>query len=268
MHAQVQPGSDTVDFPRIVVDEVTIDPTSRLRPADRAALSKALSELSEAAAPEWAEKISDSYVRRFLGDRGYFKAQPEVSAVPIRKGDHEQHVSLKITPNEGPQFRMGKFAVRSADPAQPLAFPSEQIEHTLNLREGDIFNASRIAASLGTLHGLYASNGYIDFVATPIIEVDKGTHELDLTYELDQGAQFHVGTVAIETASDEARSAIRAAVATGTVFTVERLSRVLSDNAALLPADVSLEDVDMDRHVNGGTVDLTFHLNPCPNQHN
>jgi len=40
----------------------------------------------------------------------------------------------------------------------------------------------------------------------------------------------------------------------------------LKDNAALLPSDVSLEDVEMHRDVKAGIVDITLHLNPCPVQ--
>ncbi len=267
LHAGPQPTSDIVDFPRIIVDKVTIDPTSRLTATEREALTMALTSLSEGAVPDWTDKVRDAYVRRFLGDHGYFGPQPEVSFVVLSTTANEQHVSLAIVPNEGPKLRMGTFAVRSGDPAEPVVFSQEQIRETLKLREGDIFNRALVSDSLGKLHDLYQSRGYLDFVATPIVHINEQTHELDFTYEVSQGAQFRVGAVAVETTSDKARSAITTAFPTGSVFDGTLLAKLLDENASTLPPGVSPEDVAVSRNTKSSTVNMTFHLNPCPPHH-
>jgi hypothetical protein len=274
MHAELEakiaaaypaPGF-TEDFPHIVFDKITIDPSSNLSPRDRAALVQVIQSSSETAGPGWLDELQGAYVSGYFKYHGFFRADPSVTSETLKTDADGVHVSITVVPNEGWQYQMGRLTFRSAMPDQPLAFSQQQLEQLFYLAEGDIFAASAIRRTLNDLRSLYGSNGYIDFVATPIAEIRESTRKIDLTMEIDEQKQFRVGNVTIDTSSDEARASIRAAFVPGAIFNAKLISKVLKDNAALLPSDVSLEDVEMHRHVKAGIVDITLHLNPCPVQ--
>lgn len=254
----------TKDFPPIVFDAISIDPSSRLSPAERSALIETIRHSSEMAAPGWLDELQGAYVNNFFKDGGYFRANPSVTSQTLKTDSDGVHVSITVVPNEGPQYRMGKVSFRANSNGQQWYFSTEQLESRFYLKEGDIFAASSIRRTLNDLKVLYTSHGFIDFVATPIAEIRESTRKIDLTLELDEQRRFRVGNVTIETASDKARSAIHAALVPGDPFDAQVLSKILHENAALLPFDVSLEDITLDRHVEAGTVDITLHLDACP----
>jgi outer membrane translocation and assembly module TamA len=250
--------------PPIVFDEITFDPSSTgLSPADRDNLVATLRGASVKAEPDWLDQARH-VAGSFLQDRGYFKADLSLSPQQLKTDSDGEHVALTITLFSGAQYRMGGVAFRSADPAQALAFSDQQLRDRYYLKDGDVFAASAIRKSLEALRRLYGAHGYIDFVATPITEINESTHRLDVTMEIDQGKAFRVGTVTVDTASEKARSAILAAIPPGATFNTNDVPKALEDNAALLPADVSMQDVELHRDVTDGTVNLTFHLRSCP----
>lgn len=252
------------DFPPIVFDSITIDPATTLSTSDRAALVDRIRSSSERAAPGWLDELEGVYVAGYFKDRGYFVADASVTSQTLKTDSDGIHVAVTVVTKQGAQYRMGKVSFRPADPDQPLFFSEIQLEQHFYLKDGDVFAASSIRRTLDELKTLYGSHGFIDFVATPITDVREDTRKIDLTFELDEQRQFHLGDVTVDTASDQALSSIRAAFAPGSVFNAELVTKVLNDNASTLPSDVSLDDIEMHRHVKAGTVDIAFHLAPCP----
>jgi Surface antigen variable number repeat len=256
------PESDSV--PRIVFDKITLDEDSQLPPADRQRLVNMLNGLAMRADSNWTEKLEDHYARSFLQDRGYFHSQPRVSVESVRTDQGVEHVALSVYPNEGHQYRMGQLSIRTNDPDVPLIFTDAELESRYYLRRGDILDASKIRASLRALANLYGAHGYIDVVVIPLTDINEETHAIDIILELDQQMQFHIDRVTLETVRPEVRAAAGRAFETGSVFNADELSKFLKDNAALLPPDVSWDDVELRRNVKTGTVNITLHLAPCP----
>jgi hypothetical protein len=256
--------ADSDDFPPVVFDKITVDADSQLPPGDRQRLVEMLSGLPGHADPGWLDEIQRAYVAGFLQDRGYFRSDPRVTSETLRTDGAGEHVALTVFANEGPQFRMGRLAFRSSDPEIPMAFTRDELESRFYLREGDIFAASKIRDTLNALKKLYESQGYIDFVATPITEIHELTGKIDVTLEVDQQKQFRIDKVVVDTASPEVHAAAATALAPGSVFNLDEVTKFLKDNTALLPPDMSLDDVELRRNVKAGTVDITLHLAPCP----
>jgi outer membrane translocation and assembly module TamA len=248
----------------VIFDTITFAPdSSGLSAADRQSITEALHQATIKATPDWLDEARD-VVSSYLKDRGYFKANASVISQPSKTDPAGDHVALTVKIDAGVQYRAGDVVFRSSDSAQPLAFPDSQLKSLYYLKNGDVFAASAIRKSLGAVRELYGSHGYIDVVATPIAEINESTHKIDVTMEIDQGKPFRVGNVTVDTANEKARTAILAALPPGATFDTSAVSKALSDNAALLPADVSMEDVEFGRHVADGTVNLTFHLRSCP----
>jgi outer membrane protein assembly factor BamA len=204
-------------------------------------------------------------IEKWWRDSGYFHVETRIQALPTALDAAQQHVLLKIHVDEGAQYRLGgSVGFRSSEPEQPLVFPESRLMQTVKLGDGDVFSSLAIRGTLDALKQLYASHGYIDFVATPITEIDETTRRVTLMMELDQEKQYRVGRVEIHATSPQVRAAIAAKLKTGDIFDRSALQDVLKQNASLLPPDVSERDVSLGRDKRLGMVNLWFDLETCP----
>jgi hypothetical protein len=250
--------------PVIVVDHVVFDGVTQMPATERANLAKRLKAMRVKADDEGLQE-QQGVIENWWKDHGYFRAELRINALPTALEAGQQHVSLTIHANEGDQYRLGSVKFRSSEPSEPLVFPESQLRQMVQLQPGDIFAAESIRRTLEALKQLYASRGYIDFVATPITEIDEATHHrIDMIMELDQQMQFRIGRVEVLTSNPVVRAAVDAQIKTGEVFDITTLRYVLKQNASLLPANISEQDVNFDRDLARATVDLRFNLEPCP----
>jgi hypothetical protein len=265
MHAEATAHAGTGSVsPRIVIVDVVFEDPIRLTSAERETLVRQLKALPIRGEGDWLAEIQDVELSDFWKVRGYFNAQLTARAVTVATDGDQQQVVLHIHADEGRQYRLGTIAFRSADPDQPLAFPVVELEKQLRLREGDVLDVSKVRDTLDALKLLFASHGYIDFVATPITEIDEQTQRVSLTMELDQQKQFRIGKIEVFTNSAAVRRSVEAAVKSGDVFNVAVVQRILKEDASLLPPDVSQSDIILQRDVKTATVDVRLELEPCP----
>jgi len=145
-------------------------------------------------------------IRGLYQDHGHFKVVVDASSIktvdenhggipgpwPIVGSKHGKATEITIKIDEGEVYRMGKLNFRNADPEQGLVFKSEVLQRVFPLKEGDIFSAEKIRKALDTFKKLYGELGYIDFVATPLTEIDDKKRVVNLTMELDQQKQFFI----------------------------------------------------------------------------
>jgi outer membrane protein assembly factor BamA len=61
---------------------------------------------------------------------------------------------------------------RSADPDVPLAFPPEQLRKMVPLRDGGIFDVSKLREGFDALKKLYDSSGWMDFTPAPNFDIE------------------------------------------------------------------------------------------------
>jgi outer membrane protein assembly factor BamA len=262
-------GAASGSIPRTVFDTIDIFATPNLPPKELAGLEQAIRDSPDPASRSWLDNIRFGTITSYLQDHGYFRAEASISSQGLKTDSTGSHVVLSVLITDAVKYRMGKLAFRSADPDIPLVFSPAELETRFHLKEGDVFSAAQIRRTLQDLKALYGSHGFIDFVATPVTEVNESTHRIDVTMELDQQKQFRIGNVIVEAASPQARTAIQAALVPGEIFDATAVTKVLNDNAAYLPADITpQDDVQTSRDVTTGTVNITFHLNPCPSQQN
>jgi outer membrane protein assembly factor BamA len=249
--------------PTVVVDDVTFDGPNQMPAAERAALVKKLKAMRVTNDGEGLAEQQNE-VRRWWQDAGYYRAEFRIQAIPKGLIGTQQHVSLEIHVDEGQQFRTGTVNFRSYEPDEPLVFSQTQLKQLVTLRDGDVFSAASILATLDALRKLYASRGHIDFVATPITEINEATHRIDLMMELDQQKPYRIGSVYVRAASPKVRETINAQVKPGDVLDYSIIPKLLKQNASLLPPDISERDVRLERDTTLGIVNLWFELEPCP----
>ncbi len=146
--------------------------------------------------------IDIELVRGAYQDRGYFQALIEQPAIteresgggwfripwiyPNRPG---RKVDITIPIVEGEQFTLGSMSFQNS-----TIFSDQQgaLRSLFNMQEGDLFNISRIREGLENLRQLYGEFGYLNFVASPLTEIDEINRRIDMTFDLDEGQQYRI----------------------------------------------------------------------------
>jgi len=248
---------------RVVIDEVAFEGPIHISDSDRQQL---VSELKQSKYPlnsDRLEEFREVAIKGMWRDRGYFKVEATAKEEIVRKDSAGEHVLVIVHVDEGAQYRLGSVQFRSSDPDVPLAFPPEELRKLIPMNEGDIFSPDKIRKSLDALHDLYGSEGYIDFVAEPLTEIDDGSeHRISLVMELDQQKQFRLGKVEVSGTNPAMEMFLNSKLKPGDIFTSRFIEDFIEENKAALPPGISVEDFEFVRNVKNGTVKVRFNFNP------
>lgn len=209
-------------------------------------------------------------------DHGYFRV---VVNEPILKNVKVQHNGLPVGPipyigrtrgirtditipiEEGPQYRMGRLVIRSANPDENLAIKPEFLESIFPLKKGQIFDVSKIRKAIDNYTKLYGEFGYIDFTASPEFDEDAATKTINLTLDFDQEKQFFVRRIEFQGNTTTRDKVIRRELLLdeGALFndrywelSILRLNQLGYFN------EIKKENADLKRDVKAGTVDITL----------
>ena len=102
----------------------------------------------------------------------------------------------------------------------------------------------------------YASYGYINFVETPVTEVDDATQRISLLMELDEGKQFRVGKVEVFGLEASKAAMLTSALQTGDVFNRSLVDDFVEANMSAQPEGASRHVLDTYSDERQGTVDM------------
>jgi outer membrane protein assembly factor BamA len=246
-------------FPKIIVDDVQIDgatqiPVSVIQDVTAKARGREFD-----GGEDWLNVIQDSQVRDAWQDRGFFKVLATAEPTLLFGDATTQHYAVIIHVEEGEQFHLGKVEFWSSDPAVPLAFPVPQLREMLPMNEGDVFAASKVREGLDNMHGAYINHSYVDFVATPLTDIDDSKQTISLTFEFDQQEQYRIGKIMMRglTLRQENR-----------IYNNSKFERFFEINKSMLPEGTSLQNAEITRHVQEGILDFQLYFHPCPSTNN
>ena len=171
-----------------------------------------------------------------------------------------EHVIVTIRVDPGPQYRLGDVRFRSSDPDDPetLVFPREELRKLLDLQEGDILNVMKIRESLDALKKLYSSRGYIDFVPTPLTEVDDDTRRIALVLELSEGRQFRVRKIEILGLEPGKAAMLTPNLKPGDIFRNEPLEEFIGANFPDVTDVTASEILVLRKNEKDAAVDILF----------
>ncbi|HXQ26109.1 MAG TPA: outer membrane protein assembly factor BamA [Candidatus Acidoferrales bacterium] len=212
-------------------------------------------------------------VRGLYQDQGYFKVVVDVKELktvdlnrggipgplPLVGAKHGKATNITVSIEEGERYRMGKITFRSSDPDQGSIFKPEILARVFPLREGDIFSATKVRKALDNYKQLYGQYGYIDFVATPLTEVDDTKKVVNLTMEFDQQKEFFVRRIEFSGNTTTRDKVIRRELLLdeGQVFNnrLWELSLLRLNQLGYFEA-IKPENAELKRNVKAGTVDI------------
>jgi outer membrane protein assembly factor BamA len=247
---------------------------------------------------KWLDDIEDT-TRSIWEDQGYFKAIVTVSAkvVPSGSDASRKHYSVVIHVDGGLQYRLGsvQFSAMAdsdydihenpsgptliqekasafdnlgpGDPARRPIFPREELRSLFPLQEGDVLDAHKVGQGLVALRDLYADNGYIDIMATPITDFDDEHQLISLQVRLYEQKQYRVGKLAISGLDANTKNSLIWKLKSGDIFNAQLFRAFFKDNESLLPAGTSMSNSSqVVRNTKDGTVDINFKFSSCPRQ--
>lgn len=250
---------------RIVVDELKFDAPIHLSDSAREQLLFRLKHDEIHDSPQWLDEVQEARLRAAWQDEGFFKAEPTATAEILSADSTVKRVSITVHVNEGLQYRLGSIQFRASDADEPVAFPPEQLRKLMTLKEGDLFSAEKIRESLDALRNFYSANGYIDFVASPLTEIDDGARRISLIMELEQEKQFRLGKVEVFGQNPTLVTLFESKFKPGDIFDERSARDFIKEHKAELPPNTLPEDLWLRRNVRTGTVDLRFSFDACPN---
>ena len=249
--------------PRIVVDEVKFE-GSTLPTEIHVQLTQLMKEIRQRAWAGWIDEVGEIVVRGALLDQGYFRIEEKAEADVLSSDAEFQHVAITLHIDLGLQYGLGEVSFRSANATEVLAFPREELRKAIPLSDGELFSTQKIREGLDNLRKLYGSKGYIDFVATPIVEADDATQRISLIMELDQQKQFRIGKVKVISLEPNLKPLLESQFKSGEIFNSNVLDSFFELNKSVLPPNASPEDMEVEhRDVRAGVVDLRFNLLTC-----
>ena len=215
-----------------------------------------------------------------MAGRRLFKVVTSAQAQIVSDDSVEQHVSVIVHADEGIQYRLknlrfrkapdyfgGDDVIRSGDAryleSGELAFPPEELRRLVPLSNGELFSTKQIREGLDALGRLYHSHGYINFVATPVTEVDDSDGTISLTLELDEGKQFRLRKTEVQGLNPQSESALMWPMQPGDIFNGELFENFFTDNKDILPAGASPRNAELKKNEKSGTVDIRLVFPTC-----
>jgi outer membrane protein assembly factor BamA len=243
---------------KVVISEVRFATATQLPIAVRDQAAAGLRSKEFKADGDWLNEVLDA-LRATWQDHGYFKvelkAQPQLLSgpEPLR-----QFAILTVHVDEGLQYRLNEIHFTSTN-----ALPAEILRAMVPLQDGELFRVNKVREGLEHINRRYAELGYIDATTRPKTDVDDGRRRITLEIELDEQVQYRVGKVEVLGATTELERRLRSKVIEGDVFNSRRAEDFFEENKPLLPANVSVVNMDIMRDAQRGLLFLRIDLRAC-----
>jgi len=126
------------------------------------------------------ELIADEYF-----NKGYI--QVKVHQPVLTLSDDKENIFIKITIDEGDQFRVGQIDIEG-----DFIRPKEELLSLLTMKPGDIFGRQTLRENILKLNDLYADDGYAYVNVAPLTRIDSEQRLVDLVLKIEKGIQVHI----------------------------------------------------------------------------
>ncbi|MCX8100326.1 MAG: outer membrane protein assembly factor BamA [Geminicoccaceae bacterium] len=136
-------------------------------------------------------EVDKELLRRFYLARGYADFQVISAVAELTPDGREFYITFTL--DEGPRYRFGRIEVRSTVP--DLA--PEQLRASLVAREGAVYNAEEIEATIQRLTDQLGSLGYAFTRIEPVQRRDREALTVDVTFEVSEGPRVYVERIDI-----------------------------------------------------------------------
>ncbi len=211
----------------------------------------------------WVNQALDP-IRDALREQGYFRADVEGIPYLALVQANERRYVLAIAIETGPQYRLGNLRFAS-ESDKPLLFTAALLTQQIHMQEGEPFDVSKIREGLEAMGRLYGSKGYIDATPEPDTTIDEKDSRIDLLIKVDEEQRYTIAKMAFLGLDAAAQNKLTLPQENGEPFNSALWRNFFKENKPHLPADASpSKNMQVQRDVSSGTVDITLDFRPCP----
>jgi len=209
-------------------------------------------------------------VRAEYQNRGYFKVVVQEPKTQIHDTGHQgfhipllqkgagKAVDITMPIEEGDRYSLGEITFKN----NKAVSNTKILRSLFPIKDGDVFDRSKIAKGLESLQKAYGSQGYINFTSIPNTTFDEQKKQIFLDIDVDEGKQFYVRRIEFQGNTTTRDKVIRREILLdeGQVYnqqlwelSLQRLNQ-LGFFDQLKPDDPSVTELHRDEKA--GTVDL------------
>ena len=209
-------------------------------------------------------------VRQEFQNRGYFKVVVNEAKTNIHDTGHKgfhvpllqagpgKAVDITMPIEEGDKYRLGEITFKGNKAIQN----TQALRSLFPIKDGDVFDRSKIGKGLEALGKAYGQYGYINFTSVPETRFDEEKKLIFIDIDVDEGKQFYVRRIEFEGNTTTRDKVIRREILLeeGQVYnqqlwevSLQRLNQ-LGFFDTLKPEDPSVTERHLDEK--NGTVDL------------
>jgi outer membrane translocation and assembly module TamA len=216
-----------------------------------------------------AKEIAEVPVRGALRNRGYFKVTATAKLTVLWREEADVGAAVAISATPGSQYRTGDIRIVSTDSGYPLVISPEVLRGLIRLQRGELFSVEKVRFGLQNLALAYGREGYVDMTPQPDTEVDEDRKTVDLVVKVDQQVQYRVGSIEFLGVNAVTREKLMESLPKpGDFFDTTKLDEFFKVNQAILPPDVSRDDVKVEHDNKMRTVGILLDLRVCPQHPN
>jgi outer membrane protein insertion porin family len=139
-------------------------------------------------------------VRQDYQQHGYFKAtvedpttalhdtKPGLFRMPFKHHEPGKAVDITIPVEEGDQYRLAGITFKNGK----VGVNTAALRRMFPMKDGDIFDTSKVRKGLDNMTKAYGELGYIKFTGVPDTQIDDANKKISLDIDLDEGSQYSV----------------------------------------------------------------------------
>ena len=142
---------------------------------------------------DWTDYFVGVVRTKCLVNNGYFKAAVTASTRQLRdrKSTHQFAITFNI--DAGPRYSLEQITFQG----NHAISDQKALRDLFPLKDGSILDRLAIADGLERLRTAYGELGYINFTPVPSLTFDDDKKLAFLQISLDEGKQFHVGSIGV-----------------------------------------------------------------------
>jgi outer membrane protein assembly factor BamA len=147
-------------------------------------------------------------------------------------------VDLTIPVNEGPIYSWAK-----AEWSGNQTLSAKELDDALGMKPGEVANGKKFDKGLSEVRDAYGQHGYIQARMNPTPEFDDGTRKVTFKIAVNEGRQYHMGTVEFKgfSVDDAAMLGKKWNLKSGAVYDQSYAGRFLSDEAGEILSRIAKE---------------------------
>ncbi|EAT16176.1 outer membrane protein assembly factor BamA [Desulfuromonas acetoxidans] len=131
------------------------------------------------------ELIKDAYF-----NEGYIRVRVKPPLITLSDDREEMDIHIEI--DEGQQYYLGDMAVKG-----DLLEDESTLLGLLKFKAGDVFSREQLRKDIKRLNDYYADHGYAYVNVSPVTLINNEQRTVDVTFEIEQGVQVHIGRINI-----------------------------------------------------------------------